>query len=547
MQKLSVLYVVFIAWLIQSCANQVTPTGGEKDVTPPQPLSFSPKNKSTFFSVDEIEIQFDEYFQTTDIFNQVVISPPLDNQPEIKVKGKKLIIKLNNTLRDSTTYTINFGESIKDITENNVLENFTYVFSTGSYIDSLSISGNVVDILTGVNAEKAYAVLYPAGDDSLFLISKPYYFAKTNESGSFVINNIKEGNYNIYAIEDQNFNFYYDLPNERIAFSDSIIKIDTNASTITLQLFSEDKIRQKLLSAKSYRYGQSKIAFGKNTRDVQITFKGEQNIKSFFEKNITGDTLTFWHRDIYLTEHTFQIQYDTIDTIINVAVKSFPKDSVFTKNKNTFRANAEPTQRGNSTDKLITGWDMKKNIQLTFLNPLDSIFTDQFLITEDSLAQIITPEIKIDSLNKKILTINYNWQSGKKYFIHINRSATIDIFGLSNDSVSYYIQTKKIEDYGTINFDITNSKPFPLLLQFMKKDNTLLQEKIIYANTNTSITYNFLLPDKYIFRAIADRNNNGKWDTGNLSEKKQPEQIYYYPGEVTTKANWEMQLKWDLK
>lgn len=538
------LYIYSLIFLIYGCANQVTPTGGEKDLTPPGVKNFTPYNYSVFFNAQEIEIEFDEYFQATDIFNQIVISPPMESAPDVKVRGKKLKIIFNGSLRDSTTYTINFGESIKDITEGNVLENFTYVFSTGSYIDSLTIKGNVSDILTGKPAEKIYVVLYPTTSDTLFTTTKPYYFAKTNSVGEFQIYNIKEGAYNLYAIEDQNFNYYYDLPNERIAFADSVIFIDTTTASVQLNLFSEDKTEQNILAAKSYRYGQSQIVFSDKTDSVKVQFEGEKNERSFFEKNKAGDTMYFWHPDVYLSEHLFRIQFDTIDTILSIDVKSLSADSIITKNKNTFSCNAMPVTHAGSASQLYKGWDLSRQIDITFSNPIDSVFKDKFLVFEDTTKNTVLPEIFIDSLHKQNLTLRYNWLPEKNYMIQIQEGATKDIFGLRSDSASYYIQTKKNEDYGTIVLTIYNNQNSKLIIEFLKQDLSVLNEKNVAPNAVTPLTYQYLLPGKYFFRAIKDDNKNGRWDTGNLSEKKQPEQIIYFSTEITVKANWEMELKW---
>lgn len=543
-QHLFHLYVYSLLLLICGCANQVTPTGGEKDLTPPGVKNFTPYNYSVFFNAQEIEIEFDEYFQATDIFNQIVISPPMESPPDVKVRGKKLKILFNSSLRDSTTYTINFGESIKDITEGNVLENFTYVFSTGSYIDSLTIKGNVSDILTGKPAEKIYVVLYPTTSDTLFTTTKPYYFAKTNSAGEFQIYNIKQGAYNLYAIEDQNFNYYYDLPNERIAFADSIVFIDTTTTSVQLNLFSEEITEQNILSAKSYRYGQSQIVFSDNTDSVKIQFEGEKNDGSFFEKNKTGDTMYFWHPDVYLSEHHFRIQFDTIDTILSIDVKSLSADSILTKNKNTFSSNAVPVTHAGSESLLYKGWDLNRQIEITFSNPIDSVFKDKFLVYEDTTKKIVQPAIFIDSLHKQNLTLRYNWLPEKNYTIQIQEGATKDIFGLRSDSASYYIQTKKNEDYGTVVLTIYNNQNSELIIEFLKQDLSVLNEKNVLPNAVTPLTYQYLLPGKYFFRAIKDDNNNGMWDTGNLSEKKQPEQIYYFSTEITVKANWDLELKW---
>jgi len=287
-------FYLLIGLTIYSCANIVTPTGGEKDIIPPTVLQYSPDTNSIYFDATEIQIQFDEYVVLNDVFNQVIISPPLDGIPEYKIKGKTLTIKLNSTLRDSTTYTVNFGQAIKDNTEGNILNNFTYVFSTGSYLDSLQISGKVTDLLTGAPSEKTFVVLYYEPTDTSFQTSKPYYFSKTDETGNFKISNIKAGEYKLYALEDQNFNYFYDLPNERIAFQRETILIDSNITDQRLQIFSEEKIKQNLLETKSQRYAQTQMVFSKPATEVIISSINPISENIYFSKNKSRDTIIIW-------------------------------------------------------------------------------------------------------------------------------------------------------------------------------------------------------------------------------------------------------------
>lgn len=545
-----ILFIHAALLFLNSCANQVTPTGGKTDETPPVVNSVHPDTNSVFFTADEIVFEFDEYIQATDVFNQVVISPPLENAPEIKVKGKKLIVKLNNTLRDSTTYTINFGESIKNISENIVLDNFTYAFSTGSYIDSLTVSGNVNDILTGKSVPKIYAVLYPAGGDSSFTSTKPYYFAKTNAAGDFTIRNIRSGDYDIYAIEDQNFNYYYDLPNERIAFLDSTLHIDSNNITnIDLHLFSEELFRQQLLSAKSYRYGQSQLAFAANTDTLNIQYAGSDSADGFFERNKSGDTIIFWHPDIYLNEHVFHIRYDTIDTLLHVQVKALQQDSDFLKNINDVTDGVVSMQRGTTSTagKTVIGWDLSRNIELKFRNPLDKIYRNTFIIKEDSTDNAMPVIISFDSLYKNKIIISYAWKPDTKYSVYIPPGATKDIYGLLNDSISFSIVTKKTEDYATVKCNTVNTFAYPVIIELLRKDMSVVTTRKLEPLQNTQLQFIRINAEAYTMRAIIDVNSNGKWDTGDLSEQLQPEPIIFYPVSIATKANWEIELKWEIK
>ncbi|MFN0274957.1 MAG: hypothetical protein ACKVPJ_04375, partial [Chitinophagales bacterium] len=203
--------------------------------------------------------------------------------------------------------------------------------------------------------------------------------------------------------------------------------------------------------------------------------------------------------------------------------------------------------RGESLSRLFAGWDLTKEIELVFSNPLDTFYAEKFLLKQDTSQNIIVPEIKIDPLKKQKLLIRYNWLPAKNYILKMEAGATKDIFGLANDTASFFLFTKKTEDYGSIILNIKNTSPDDLILQFMEQDMTLISETFIPSNTSPGLTFSNTLPSKYIFRVIKDKNKNGSWDTGDLSQKKQPEQILFYPAEVTTKANWEVELKWKIE
>ena len=216
---------IFIAMLaiITSCANIGMPTGGPKDVAPPKVLKSIPKNYSTQFKGKEIEITFDEFVKFRDLNSQLLISPPLKNTPDIKIKGKNIVIKINDTLRENTTYTMFFGDAIVDLNEENILASYEFVFSTGTVLDSLTMTGRVLNAFTQKPEKDIYVMLYDKYDDSVPIKEKPYYLAKTKEDGEFVMNNLRDMSYKVFALKDANNNLKFDQPNEKIAFIDSLV------------------------------------------------------------------------------------------------------------------------------------------------------------------------------------------------------------------------------------------------------------------------------------------------------------------------------------
>jgi hypothetical protein len=541
---------IFIMIILAGCANQVTPTGGAKDKTPPVVVDYEPDSASTFFDTKEIVLTFDEYVQLNDVFNQVVISPPLNNVPEFKLKKKTVTITLNDTLKPSTTYTINFGQAIKDITESNALENFTYVFSTGEFIDSLQISGKVSDVLTGAPSPKTYVVLYLDATDTSFTTSKPYYFAKTDEAGNYMIKNIRSGRYKLFAIDDKNFNYYYDLPNEKIAFQSGEITIDSNITNQKLQLFSEDKMPQNLVEIKSSRYGSTRMVFAKNARDVSIKYNGSDSVNTYFTRNISNDTIIFWNKNYKTDSHYLSISYDT--TLLNktVAVKPFPADSNFFNQINTHTSNVISYAKGGAANARAD-WDPNKKIVVQFYNPLTStpkniqVYNDSNLVTDMS--------ITLDSLDSRKLYIQYNWKPERAYDVIIPNKSASDIFGLYNVADTFSLQIRKQDAYASLSTTIKNQSGASLIFQFMKFDLTILEErylnKSLFENETNQflVEQQYLLPGVYRLRVIIDTDGNGKFTPGNLSENRQPETVLFFPVDQNLRANWENEIDWEIK
>jgi uncharacterized protein (DUF2141 family) len=542
-------YILLILFIIAAgCANVVTPTGGEKDITPPIAVSYSPDTNTVFFDATEIKITFNEFIQLSDAFNQVLISPPLEQTPDYKVKGKTLTISLYDTLKANTTYTINFGQSIKDITESNVLDNFTYVFSTGEQLDSLQVSGKVIDMLTGKPIEKAYALLYYEPTDSSFTTSTPYYFARTNKEGLFTIKNIREGNYQLYALEDMNFNYFYDLPNERIAFQDSGFYINGNIPSQQLKMFSEDRLPQSLQDIRSPRYGMTRMVFAKNAADVQITYLGGDEKTTYIARNIAGDTLTFWTSNYAIDSHHVSIAFDTTLLDRTIALKTFPVDSDFTKQHNAFTTNAVAINKGADAR---ADWDPEHNVTLKFFNPVMQI-SDSILVYSDS-ALLGKATITIDSLDARSIYVSYPFTTDKSYDLKIPAGFTTDIFGLKNTVDTIKLKTRKSDAYGTLALTLTNLSNTQVIVELIKYDGSPVQtwrlpvEQFNEVTKSTTINKKYLIPGVYRLRLTKDINGDGKWSTGDLTNGMQPEPILYFNPDQNIRANWDNEIEWEIK
>ncbi len=525
---------------LYACANIVAPQGGQKDVTPPQVIHYEPANGTLEFKESEIQIVFDEYIQTADLFNQVVISPPMTVLPEFKVKGKRLIIKFLEDLRDSTTYTINFGSAIKDITESNALDNFTYVFSTGNQLDSLRVGGSLVNILTGKPEKNAVAVLYPAFVDSTFRYSKPWYFAKADAQGNFLIQNIKSGTYYLYGLTDQNFNYFYDLPNELIAFTDSAVIPDTLPHHYRLQLFSEFKIPQQLLEARSLTYASSRLVFSESVDSTAIQYS--PNL--IRQVNHTGDTLLFWSTDTLVKQHDFQIHYDSTDTVLHVQLKDYSPETAALKN--TITTNYFTVSKSANSPENPYLFDFSTPLEIITSLPVLRIAPELIQIFEDSLTNPIAAGFEPDTLSKNKIKTVVNFSPNKRYRLEIRAGAVTDIFNSQNDSLTFYFKTRSAEDYGKLKIILQTGDSSPVILELLKDANSVVRKEYILTPSGYEVSLPFLLPGTYLLRIRIDKNQNRTWDTGDLDALRQPEPVIFYTEPLLIRSNWDQTIEWKL-
>lgn len=592
---LNFLFLCACIIIYGSCANVVSPTGGPKDFEPPKVLKTIPNNYNNHFKAKSILLQFNEFFELKDASNQVLVSPPLFFKPTFKVKNKNLLIEIHDTLRENTTYTINFGNSVQDITEGNKTDNYQYVFSTGAYIDSFSIKGNVNMASDNKNAESVLVMLYSNLTDSAIFKEKPLYFARTNTTGNFAINNIKDGDYKIFALKDLNYNYLYDLPNEEIAFFEDTVPINTTSpfaavttfgyvndtlkifsdSTkivqgINLSIFQEDNLLQKLITfrLKSWLIKSNEINscnrlqlyFKKPIDELKLIPLNNQpeypatNINSY---NKSRDTVSCW----FIAHSYDTLSYilsdknqliDTIDLIIS-------QETIDTATSNSINFTFSHNLKNSEVDLIkpiileipypVINYDFR-NIQLIE----DSVIAESAASISDSInltsviSKQVVPSIFFNDSSYKKILINFNWKEGFKYRLFIPDSIMENIFSISNDSISIEFKAKNKNQYGNIalNFSVDDSTEIfkstaSYIIQLLDDKENILEETIIDSK-KSKINYNFLNPQKYKLKIIEDINNNRKWDTGNYLKKLQPERVFYYHSVIDLRANWDMEI-----
>ncbi len=599
------LTLIILAFIVQRCANPVSPAGGPVDNSPPGFIKAEPPIYSLNFKSDKIRIYFDEFLELKDISNELIVSPPMKKMPDIKLKGKSIIIEFKEPLRKNTTYNIFFGESVTDLTENNPVSNFQYIFSTGDVLDSLSMKG---DILSAFNLEPIEGVnimLYPdiydtIPFDSVPYLVRPYYLTRSDENGHFILNNLSNGTFKIFALLDVNANLIYDQPNENIAYIDSMVTpwfiepVLPNDSLQTDSLFTDsllidflfkdstgldhtstDPVISEILATDTLRtdtLSNDTVATAPPLFFSMLLFEEEDTIQRLDKAYLAGKNKI---------QFVFKTATENPKAIpLNISTTELPKIEELNKTKDTLtlwlldpeidsvtfqivdmgivldtvEIAIVKKQRGNKKKKdktperpgvkfnLKNGVILPENpLQITFNYPLKTFDTSGvlFIEAEDTLKA----EIQFSDSIRRHAIIDFPWKESTKYALIIPDSVITDIIGRSNDSIIEFFRTKPLEDYGNFKIDITVEHPSDFhIMQWIDKNENIIQEILVTADT--SITFTNELPGVYLLKLIYDENKNRKWDTGNYLESLQPETIIYYEKAIEVRANWDIEESW---
>lgn len=537
------MLAAFTCLALSRCAQESVPQGGKKDTEPPKIKKVSPPNKSTHFASDKIQITFDEFIKGTG-FTQTLISPPMEEKPIYKLSNKTLTIKFKSPLRTNTTYTINFAEDIKDVNEANTANNFTYVFSTGDYIDSQKVSGSVLLAKDNSVQDGIIIALYPKDSANGIIDMKPYYFAKTDKGGNFQIQNIKADRYQVFALKDQNYNYQYDQPNELIGFTDSILDLtDTLPKRVSISVFEETKGKVKLDEVFPIAAGNMKIAYTKPVRN----FKVEGNVISnndFFYYNETRDTIDYWYAkyDSAKSKLTFTANDSIVDTA-RIELKFILKDTMLV-NKGYWLAieNQATKGFGDSSNKVnFNVQELYKPLKIKFTRPVDSINGSKPpQLVEDSSKRSLPVKLWLDTVTKKFVLIDFDKQEDTRYTLEIPDSAFRDVLATWNTKTSYKFQTNTKESYGNLHLTMKATEPGKNYIIRLVNSNKEVVKEMSFSGEERKENINNILAGTYKFEIIDDRNKNGKWDTGDFKTRTQPEKVY------TIKDTYELKGAWDL-
>ncbi len=519
--------------LLFNCAKRGSITGGPKDETPPELLRATPPNKSTNFKKKEIQLTFDELVTIEKPDEQILISPPMKNKPEIKPLGfasKTIKIKLLDTLLPNTTYTINFGNSVVDYNEKNPFSFFQYVFSTGNVLDSLSFRGEVRDAFKQKLQPNTSVFLYEENEtstDSIIYNTLPRYVSSTLDSTTFQFNNLKAGKYRLIALQDKNKNYKFDPKIDQIGFIENTISIPED-SIANLSVFKEipdfKYVRAKQLSKNHFQVG-----FSGTLEEPSIAVLGDfpdsLQFKTRLFKHPKKDTLDYWVKP-------FVAQ----DSIIFKAINGKEIDTIISRYKDQHKDSLKINVTPQSILKL------KEAILISANTPLEKL--DEKLISildKDTLPVAFT--VKKNNLENEY-RIDFSSYEDSNYRVELLPNAVEDFLGNTlKDTIVFNFRTLENSAYGTLKVTIANKNDANLIVQ-------LVQAKEVKSSKAIGATgqANFLgiTPGKYSIKIIEDTNNNGKWDTGNYLNKIQPERIFYFEKQVDIRANWDVKQEVSL-
>lgn len=588
-KSLYYIFIIIAAAVMYSCANIGNPSGGPIDKTPPIFMRSNPTPNAVNVKDRKIEIFFDEIVTLKDPSTKIIVSPAQTEMPRMSALGRKVTVELVDSLLPNTTYTIDFSNSIQDNNEGNAIDNFAFAFSTGSVIDSMRVSGYVLDSRTLEPMQSVVVGLQSNLADSAFHKEKLQRVALTNDRGQFTIRNVSPGSYHIFALKDLDRDYKFGNPTEDIAFLDSIIvpsigsreaadtvyndlnEIDTIMratrpayfpNDILLSMFNEDRKSQYLannLRVDSTRISLTFAAASDTLPSLSIVGRNDVPDQWYtLERSQTNDTLTYWIRPPHLVSaDTLMVAttYLRTDTASNL---SWGTDTL----KFTFqRQKAKKKKKNEETDSL-------EQIRFMELHPLangtQEVYAPLLLQTGTPIerysreafhlqrklqndttfypAEIKSIALRDSTLNRRDLMLKVDWEPGAAYTLAVDSLAMTDIYGLQTKPLKVDFNVRKMEEYGNIVFNIPAVRDSAIVELLDGTEKIVLRAPV--KNHRAELLN--LLPGKYYARLFIDRNGNGKYDTGNYDMHLQPEETVYYPGAINLKKNWDVEQTWDI-
>lgn len=600
MKKL--LYILLIAAAVASCARMGSPDGGWYDDDPPRVLYSTPAEQATNVTAKKMTIYFDEFIKLADPTQNVIVSPPQLEMPEIQAKGKKIVIELQDSLIPNTTYTVDFSDAISDNNEDNPMGNYTYTFSTGEQIDTFEVAGCVLDA-SNLEPVKGISVgLYADLADSAFRTKPLLRIARTDGSGRFSIRGVAPGEYRVYALQDQDANYMFSQKSEMIAFShatyqpsakpdirqdtiwrdslhiDNIVEVPYThfyPDDIVMLAFKEEQTDRYLLKTERKEADRIGIYFSYGNEQLPILRGLNFDADSAFilEASPKKDTLTYWLRD------TLLVNQDTLELSMEYIVTDTLGQLVTQLDTLELVAKTPYEKRLKNRQKEYDEWQKEQEKKKKREEPYDSIYPAKPLDIKYEVSQSMDPNrsvflespVPLASLDtaaihlySKIDTLWYrapfefhrcdsmlrrfeiivDWHPDTEYSLEIDSAAFVSIYGLASKAYKEGIKVKSLDEYGTLQMQMSGVSG-QLVAQLLDGSDKVVQQSPM--ESDGSAMFYYIKPGTYYMRAFVDSNGNGLWDTGNYDADLQPEDVYYYSREIEVKAKFDLTLQWNLK
>ncbi|MEC3881548.1 Ig-like domain-containing protein [Parapedobacter sp. 10938] len=519
------LVIISLAW---QCASIQQPQGGPKDSIPPTILEETPPNLTRNFDAEKIVIQFDEFIKLANPFKEISVSPDLEQPINPRVRRKNIEITLPDSLEENTTYTINFGKAIGDFNEGNPLLNYSYVFSTGDIIDSLAISGKVINAFTKLPEKEIAVLLIPTRQDSIFGKRKANIFTLTDTAGTFRLQNLREDNYRIYALREENNDRVYNAPGELIGFLNDSIVLNKDTSGILLEVSKGIPRDFRLLDRKIEPNGRITFAFNKPLEDaaIQVIHPSNLDADKQVEYTVNKDSATLWVSD--LTFDSLKVSFSNRGEVIDTVTmrrgrnEKYDRDFIITDNLS-----------GSKVNRI-------QHVQLTTGSPVQSIDRSKITLLVDSVP-VTNYQLVKDTAAQRRYLLRYSWRPKRDYILTLEEGAFVGYFSDQNKSVTKTFTMDETEDFGDIVLKINvPDTTHQYLIQLINEKMDFIHRSVPIKGS-TDIPFRQFPGGKYTIRVVYDENNNGKWDTGDVYETRQPERVWYLGKTFIIRTNWEQE------
>ena len=581
------LFILMAAVAMIGCANRgVGPQGGPKDSLPPLVVKSSPVNGALEFRGKRIEIAFNEYLQLDNVSQNLIMSPPQQHPPEVKVRGKHLLVQFADSLQDSTTYTLDFGNAICDFTEKNPYTNYTFAFSTGSAIDTLEVRGKVYDAETLNPQSNIFVGIHSNLSDTAFTTMPFARIARTDSAGAFRIGNMRAGVYRLYGVDDVSRDYRL-TPGEALAFADSLVRPEVRPHYHTDSLGNDSLVGYEYgpadLQLWLFRPEQQRLYLQRTMREqqhmIRVSFSSQpDSLPSFralspseWDSTLTdtawtdptpymhtqysenNDTVTLWLTDsIAIGQDSIflELRYRRTDSLYNLewctdtlrAIWRSPRMSAKAIKAKKHRDSTRKMELKSNARKAFEIYD---TLYISCSTPIRDVEPDSLHLMERK-DTVFTPVsfrlLPHDTLPMKLI-LTASLRAGKQYELRVDSGAMHDVYGVPNKKEKFQLQVKTPEDYSTLRVKLVPFVPKARIQVLNTKDEVLRELPAVPEGA----FFRYLKPDTYYMRLYIDENGDGQWTTGSWDEHRQPEKIYYFPEKIQTKSNWDFEEEWDYQ